>query len=83
MLTFPRCSPSPDAAQANEAKFNPADYQPMDADDFPDIPPDHDDPFASGGGGGGGGGTTVCPHCTFENEHSGGDCDICGLPLQG
>lgn len=58
----------------------------MDTDDFPDIPPDHDDPFATGGGGGGGGGvggSTVCPHCTFENEHSGGDCDICGLPLQG
>ncbi|EGO02804.1 hypothetical protein SERLA73DRAFT_119835 [Serpula lacrymans var. lacrymans S7.3] len=23
----------------------------------------------------------VCPHCTFENEHSGSDCEVCGLPL--
>lgn len=23
----------------------------------------------------------VCPHCTFENEHGGNDCVICGLPL--
>ncbi|KAF8641129.1 hypothetical protein AX17_000771 [Amanita inopinata Kibby_2008] len=23
----------------------------------------------------------VCPHCTFENEHGGSDCVICGLPL--
>jgi nuclear protein localization family protein 4 len=25
--------------------------------------------------------TRVCPHCTFENSHSGTDCDVCGLPL--
>lgn len=23
----------------------------------------------------------VCPHCTFENSHSGSDCEVCGLPL--
>ncbi|KIY67449.1 polyubiquitin-tagged protein recognition complex, Npl4 component [Cylindrobasidium torrendii FP15055 ss-10] len=23
----------------------------------------------------------VCPHCTFENDHSGTDCEVCGLPL--
>jgi len=23
----------------------------------------------------------ICPHCTFENTHSGTDCDVCGLPL--
>ncbi|KAH8835856.1 NPL4 family-domain-containing protein [Flagelloscypha sp. PMI_526] len=24
----------------------------------------------------------LCPHCTFENTHSGTDCEVCGLPLQ-
>jgi nuclear protein localization family protein 4 len=37
----------------------------------------------SSGGGGGDGGPRVCPHCTFVNEGSGSDCDICGLPLSG
>ncbi|KAH8086644.1 polyubiquitin-tagged protein recognition complex Npl4 component [Cristinia sonorae] len=23
----------------------------------------------------------ICPHCTFENSHGGGDCEVCGLPL--
>jgi len=23
----------------------------------------------------------VCPHCTFENDHGGHDCEVCGLPL--
>lgn len=23
----------------------------------------------------------ICPHCTFENEHGGHDCEVCGLPL--
>lgn len=77
-LTHARYPPS-DTAQAAEAVARAHDVQPMDADGFPDIPPDHDDPF----NGGGGGGVTVCPHCTFENDHAGGDCDICGLPLQG
>ncbi|KAI0257339.1 polyubiquitin-tagged protein recognition complex Npl4 component [Lactifluus subvellereus] len=26
-------------------------------------------------------GVRVCPHCTFENTHSGNDCDVCMLPL--
>lgn len=25
--------------------------------------------------------TRICPHCTFENEHGGTDCEVCGLPL--
>ncbi|KAI6005167.1 NPL4 family-domain-containing protein [Pisolithus orientalis] len=25
--------------------------------------------------------TRVCPHCTFENDHGGSDCEVCGLPL--
>ncbi|KIM67089.1 hypothetical protein SCLCIDRAFT_1210569 [Scleroderma citrinum Foug A] len=25
--------------------------------------------------------TKICPHCTFENDHSGSDCEVCGLPL--
>ncbi|CAD6571324.1 MAG: nuclear protein localization protein 4 [Tremellales sp. Tagirdzhanova-0007] len=28
-------------------------------------------------------GERVCPHCTFVNEGTGSDCDICGLPLDG
>lgn len=23
----------------------------------------------------------ICPHCTFENDHGGSDCEVCGLPL--
>ncbi|KAH7883805.1 NPL4 family-domain-containing protein [Phlebopus sp. FC_14] len=23
----------------------------------------------------------ICPHCTFQNEHGGSDCEVCGLPL--
>lgn len=49
-----------------------------------DIPPEAYDAagdVSMGGDGGGSGGATVCPHCTFENSHSDGDCDICGLPL--
>ena len=40
---------------------------------------------AGGGGDGGGdvGGERICPHCTFVNEGSGSDCEICGLPLSG
>jgi len=30
---------------------------------------------------GGSGGIRICPHCTFENSHGGGDCEVCGLPL--
>jgi len=37
----------------------------------------------SGGADAGGpsSGAQICPHCTFENSHSGGDCEVCGLPL--
>ncbi|KAF8577856.1 polyubiquitin-tagged protein recognition complex Npl4 component [Ramaria rubella] len=45
-----------------------------------DIPSEMFDQFMDGGAGPSSG-KTVCPHCTFENEHSGGDCDVCGLPL--
>lgn len=30
---------------------------------------------------GGAGGIRICPHCTFENDHGGSDCEVCGLPL--
>ena len=23
----------------------------------------------------------ICPHCTFENNRGGRDCEVCGLPL--
>ncbi|KAH9945623.1 polyubiquitin-tagged protein recognition complex Npl4 component [Amylocystis lapponica] len=49
-----------------------------------DIPQEIFDQIArEGGSGGGGGGSNVrvCPHCTFENTHGGGDCEVCGLPL--
>lgn len=36
---------------------------------------------ASGGGSSASGGIRICPHCTFENSHSGTDCEVCGLPL--
>ncbi|KIR82129.1 nuclear protein localization protein 4 [Cryptococcus gattii EJB2] len=46
-------------------------------------------PGSVGAGAGAGAGASassrerVCPHCTFVNEHGGGDCEICGLPLDG
>lgn len=54
-----------------------------------DISPEMFDEFMEEGGSGNaagpsvgsGSGMTVCPHCTFENPHAGGDCDVCGLPL--
>ena len=59
-----------------------SDHEPMDTDD---IPPEVFDQIAreSGGGAQSGGGSNIriCPHCTFENTHSGSDCEICGLPL--
>ncbi|KAK7064546.1 nuclear protein localization protein 4 [Favolaschia claudopus] len=36
---------------------------------------------ASAGAGGTSSGIKICPHCTFENAHSGTDCEVCGLPL--
>lgn len=36
---------------------------------------------SAGGAGGLGGGIRICPHCTFENDHGGADCEVCGLPL--
>ena len=33
------------------------------------------------GGSGTSSGIRICPHCTFENVHSGSDCEVCGLPL--
>ncbi|KZP32264.1 polyubiquitin-tagged protein recognition complex, Npl4 component [Athelia psychrophila] len=33
------------------------------------------------GGSSAAGGIRICPHCTFENEHGGSDCEVCGLPL--
>ena len=30
---------------------------------------------------GGSRGVRVCPHCTYENDHGGSDCEVCGLPL--
>ncbi len=35
----------------------------------------------SGGTGAGHTSTRTCPHCTFENDHGGTDCEVCGLPL--
>ncbi|KAF7319984.1 MPN domain-containing protein [Mycena kentingensis (nom. inval.)] len=51
-----------------------------------DIPQDVLDQIAASEAAGGSGGDSampsirICPHCTFENAHS-GDCDVCGLPL--
>ncbi|KAI0803035.1 NPL4 family-domain-containing protein [Irpex lacteus] len=53
-----------------------------------DIPPELLEQFArEGGGSGSGGGQSsssirICPHCTFENTHSGPDCEVCMLPPQ-
>jgi len=40
-----------------------------------DIPPELFNDAATSASG------RVCPHCTFENAHSGNDCEVCGLPL--
>lgn len=51
--------------------------------DVDDIPPEVFDQIAADDAAraGGSGGIKICPHCTFENDHSGGDCEVCGLPL--
>ena len=36
---------------------------------------------STGGSSGTSSGIRVCPHCTFENDHRGTDCEVCGLPL--
>lgn len=51
-----------------------------------DIPPELYEQFAREAAGGSGGGAAagnirICPHCTFENTHTGSDCEVCGLPL--
>ena len=49
-----------------------------------DIPPELLEQFAREEGGGGGQSSSnirICPHCTFENTHSGPDCEVCSLPL--
>jgi len=48
-----------------------------------DIPPELFDSIAAPvrGNTGGSAGGRVCPHCTFENEPGGNDCEVCGLPL--
>ena len=47
-----------------------------------DIPPEVFDQIAAEqAAAGGAGGPRVCPHCTFENYGSAGDCEVCGLPL--
>ncbi|KAK0473285.1 NPL4 family-domain-containing protein [Armillaria novae-zelandiae] len=77
LMTFTRESaPQPNATSTPAA---------MDED----IPQDVLDQIAaseaasgeSGGTGSGRTGTRTCPHCTFENDHGGTDCEVCGLPL--
>ncbi|KAL0576570.1 nuclear protein localization protein 4 [Marasmius crinis-equi] len=54
----------------------------MDADDA--IPQDVLDQIAAEEAAASGGATPglkTCPHCTFENDSSRSDCDVCGLPL--
>lgn len=51
-----------------------------------DIPPEIFDQIAAqqtadGANGASSTAIRICPHCTFENTHSGTDCEVCGLPL--
>lgn len=46
-----------------------------------DIPQEIFDQIAAEESTRGGRSTRICPHCTFENDHSGSDCEVCGLPL--
>lgn len=48
-----------------------------------DIPQDVFDQIAAQEAASRGGAPNIrlCPHCTFENTHSGTDCEVCGLPL--
>ncbi|KAF8213471.1 NPL4 family, putative zinc binding region-domain-containing protein [Mycena galopus ATCC 62051] len=48
-----------------------------------DIPQDVYDQIAAeqAAAAGSSAGIRICPHCTFENEHGGTDCEVCGLPL--
>ena len=49
-----------------------------------DIPPELYEQFAreeASGASSGGANIRICPHCTYENIHSGSDCEMCSLPL--
>ncbi|KAF9243896.1 NPL4 family-domain-containing protein [Melanogaster broomeanus] len=66
------------------APVRPPSPPPTDLHD--DIPQDVFDQIAAeeaarGSGSGGSSRIRICPHCTFENEHGGRDCEVCGLPL--
>ncbi|KIJ68641.1 hypothetical protein HYDPIDRAFT_173314 [Hydnomerulius pinastri MD-312] len=76
LLTFAR-----ESAPARPSSSAPTNLGGMDDD----IPQDVFDQIAAEeaarGGSGGGSRVRICPHCTFENDHGGSDCEVCGLPL--
>ncbi|CAG7854314.1 Nuclear protein localization protein 4 [Serendipita indica DSM 11827] len=69
--------------------------RPMDNDGFEEIPPELLEEMGmdvdsgsrprsrldTGPGASTSSGTKMCPHCTFENDASARDCEVCGLPL--
>jgi nuclear protein localization family protein 4 len=83
LMTFTRESappPRPSTSTPN-APSGPMDH---------DIPPEIFNQIAAQQAGGSGSNSSgyaspaamrICPHCTFENSHSGSDCEVCGLPL--
>ncbi|TFK57582.1 polyubiquitin-tagged protein recognition complex Npl4 component [Heliocybe sulcata] len=72
LMTFAR-----ETALPRRPAASPPPLAPLTAMDE-DIPAEVFDQFDDGGASAAG---KVCPHCTFENTHTTGDCDICGLPL--
>ncbi|KAG2023596.1 NPL4 [Coprinopsis cinerea AmutBmut pab1-1] len=77
LMTFTR-----ESAPARPISSAPAGSS-SSAMDVDDIPPEVFDQIAADDAArtGSAGGIKICPHCTFENTHSGSDCEVCGLPL--
>ncbi|KAG8220005.1 NPL4 family-domain-containing protein [Butyriboletus roseoflavus] len=81
LITFARESALIYPTAARPTSSAPTDLGPM----HDEIPQDIFDQIAAAEAaqnrGSGNSRVRICPHCTFENEHGGHDCEVCGLPL--
>lgn len=67
---------STDIAAPASSRFDPPQQDVSNRGTFPQINDlTASPPLASSSG------VKACPHCTFENDASARDCDVCGLPL--
>ncbi|KAF9270550.1 polyubiquitin-tagged protein recognition complex, Npl4 component [Marasmius fiardii PR-910] len=80
LMTFAReHAPRPKSSVPISSSMDEDDAIPQDVLD--QIAAEEAAAAASGSGSGATPRTKTCPHCTFENDSSRSDCDVCGLPL--